>query len=229
MQSFQGSHQPCYQPLCCHPEFKSDRRNRMAKLGKTLSQPSRERNAAMVIPCALFQQDFPWMWTFTGAAIAPRLIGGLIGLPGQAMYHASKHGVIGLTKSAALEYASKGIRINAVCPGTIDTPMVADMLAREPDARKEILRDQPIGRLRRLRKLPLPSFGYAAPVQASSSAMPSPSMAATRRIDEGARSRWALFAVALVADGSPPFANQPRYRSASTSRVKAAEGWRRLG
>src|SRR6266436_4502791 len=84
-----------------------------------------------------------------GAIVNCSSIGGLIGLPGRAMYHASKHGVIGLTKSAALEYASKGIRINAVCPGTIDTPMVADMLAKEPDAMKDILRDQPIGRLGR--------------------------------------------------------------------------------
>ena len=57
--------------------------------------------------------------------------------------------MIGLTKSAALEYASKGIRINAVCPGTIETPMVAEMLAKEPDAMRDILRDQPIGRLGR--------------------------------------------------------------------------------
>ncbi len=84
-----------------------------------------------------------------GAIVNCSSIGGLIGLPGRAMYHASKHGVIGLTKSAALEYASKGIRINAVCPGTIDTPMVAEMLAKEPDAMKEILKDQPIGRLGR--------------------------------------------------------------------------------
>ena len=76
-------------------------------------------------------------------------IGGLIGLPGRAMYHATKHGVIGLTKSAALEYAARGIRINAVCPGTIETPMVAEMLAKEPEAMKEIMRDQPIGRLGR--------------------------------------------------------------------------------
>jgi NAD(P)-dependent dehydrogenase (short-subunit alcohol dehydrogenase family) len=85
----------------------------------------------------------------SGAIVNCSSIGGLIGLPGRAAYHASKHGVIGLTRSAALEYASRGIRINAVCPGTIETPMVAEMLAKEPDAMREILRDQPIGRLGR--------------------------------------------------------------------------------
>ena len=84
-----------------------------------------------------------------GAIVNCSSIGGLIGLPGRAMYHATKHGVIGLTKSAALEYAARGIRINAVCPGTIETPMVAEMLAKEPEAMKEIMRDQPIGRLGR--------------------------------------------------------------------------------
>ena len=85
----------------------------------------------------------------SGAIVNCSSIGGLIGIAGRATYHASKHGVIGLTKSAALEYASKGIRINAVCFGTIETPMVADMLAKEPDAMKDIMRDQPIGRLGR--------------------------------------------------------------------------------
>jgi NAD(P)-dependent dehydrogenase (short-subunit alcohol dehydrogenase family) len=83
----------------------------------------------------------------SGAIVNCSSIGGLIGLPGRAAYHASKHGVIGLTRSAALEYASKGIRFNAVCPGTIETPMVAEMLAKEPEAMKEILKQQPIGRL----------------------------------------------------------------------------------
>jgi NAD(P)-dependent dehydrogenase (short-subunit alcohol dehydrogenase family) len=85
----------------------------------------------------------------SGAIVNCSSIGGLIGLPGRAAYHATKHGVIGLTRSAALEYASRGIRINAVCPGTIDTPMVSEMLQKEPEAMKEILRDQPIGRLGR--------------------------------------------------------------------------------
>jgi NAD(P)-dependent dehydrogenase (short-subunit alcohol dehydrogenase family) len=77
------------------------------------------------------------------------LIGGLVGLPGRGVYHASKHGVLGLTKSAALEYASMGIRINAVCPGTIDTPMVAGMLVTQAEAIKELLKAVPIGRLGR--------------------------------------------------------------------------------
>jgi NAD(P)-dependent dehydrogenase (short-subunit alcohol dehydrogenase family) len=84
----------------------------------------------------------------SGAIVNNSSIAGLIGIAGRAAYHASKHGVIGLTKSAALEYASMGVRINAVCPGTIDTPMVAD-LAKEPDAMKDTLRDLPIGRLGR--------------------------------------------------------------------------------
>jgi NAD(P)-dependent dehydrogenase (short-subunit alcohol dehydrogenase family) len=85
----------------------------------------------------------------SGAIVNCSSLGGLVGLPRRAAYHASKHGVIGLTRSAALEYAPRGIRINAVCPGTIDTPMVADMLDTQPDAMKEIMRDQPIGRLGR--------------------------------------------------------------------------------
>lgn len=83
----------------------------------------------------------------TGAIVNNSSLGGIVGLPGRAIYHATKHGVLGLTKSAALEYAARGIRINAICPGTINTPMVQEMLAKEPEAMKEILRDQTIGRL----------------------------------------------------------------------------------
>jgi NAD(P)-dependent dehydrogenase (short-subunit alcohol dehydrogenase family) len=85
----------------------------------------------------------------SGAIVNCSSIGGLIGLPGRAAYHASKHGVLGLTKSAAVEYAPRGIRINAVCPGTIDTPMVAGMMKREKAAMDEGMKQQVIGRLGR--------------------------------------------------------------------------------
>lgn len=89
----------------------------------------------------------------TGAIVNNSSIGGLIGIPGRAIYHATKHGVIGLTKSAALEYASRGIRINAVCPGAIETPMVAEMVAKEPETMKDIAKEQPIGRLGRTEEI----------------------------------------------------------------------------
>ncbi|MFE4968609.1 glucose 1-dehydrogenase [Streptomyces sp. NPDC056660] len=89
----------------------------------------------------------------SGAIVNCSSLGGLVGLPERAAYHASKHGVIGLTKSAAVEYAPKGIRINAVCPGTIDTPMVSDMLESQADAMAEILKEQPIGRLGRAEEI----------------------------------------------------------------------------
>lgn len=83
----------------------------------------------------------------SGAIVNCSSIGGLVGIAGRGVYHASKHGVLGLTKSAALEYASRGIRINAVCPGIIETPMVAGMLTSQAEAMKELLKDVPIGRL----------------------------------------------------------------------------------
>ncbi|GGZ99428.1 SDR family NAD(P)-dependent oxidoreductase [Streptomyces purpurascens] len=83
----------------------------------------------------------------SGAIVNCSSLGGLVGLPGRASYHASKHGVIGLTTSAALEYAPRGIRVNAVCPGTIDTPMVSDMIAKGELDRAEAEADQPVNRL----------------------------------------------------------------------------------
>jgi NAD(P)-dependent dehydrogenase (short-subunit alcohol dehydrogenase family) len=82
----------------------------------------------------------------SGSIVNCSSLGGLVGLPGRAAYHSSKHGVIGLTKSAAMDYAAHGIRVNAVCPGCIDTPMGDGI---DPDAMKEFLRDQPIGRMGR--------------------------------------------------------------------------------
>jgi NAD(P)-dependent dehydrogenase (short-subunit alcohol dehydrogenase family) len=85
----------------------------------------------------------------SGAIVNCSSIGGLVGIAGRDIYRGSKHGVLGLTKCAALEYASRGIRINAVCPGIIETPMVADMLVREAEAMKELMKDVPMARLGR--------------------------------------------------------------------------------
>src|SRR3979411_773974 len=85
----------------------------------------------------------------SGAIVSNSSLGGLVGVAGRGVYHASKHGVLGLTKSAALEYAARGIRINAICPGIIETPMVAGMLTSEAEAMKEMMKDVPIGRLGR--------------------------------------------------------------------------------
>ena len=85
----------------------------------------------------------------SGAIVNCSSLGGLVGLPGRAAYHASKHGVIGLTSSAALEYAPRGIRVNAICPGTFETPMVAAMIANGELDTAEALANQPIGRFGR--------------------------------------------------------------------------------
>jgi NAD(P)-dependent dehydrogenase (short-subunit alcohol dehydrogenase family) len=85
----------------------------------------------------------------SGAIVNCSSLGGLVGIAERGVYHASKHGVLGMTKSAALEYAARGIRINAVCPGIVETPMVAGMLISQPEAMKELMKEQPIGRLGR--------------------------------------------------------------------------------
>lgn len=73
--------------------------------------------------------------------------GGVTGFPGQAAYIACKHAVIGLTRTAAIDYAAKGIRINAVCQGVIRTPMAEELMRRNPALEKELVRDIPAGRL----------------------------------------------------------------------------------
>ncbi len=79
-----------------------------------------------------------------GAIVNTGSIAGLVGLPTSSAYVAAKHGVIGLTKTAALEYAEAGIRINAVCPGYIKTPMTEDTMRRRGAA---ILGQVPLKRM----------------------------------------------------------------------------------
>ncbi len=85
----------------------------------------------------------------SGAIVNCSSIGGLTGRALMAAYHGTKHGVIGLTRSAALEYATRGVRVNAVCPGTIDTPMVSSMLDSGMLSMDDLLRDLPMKRLGR--------------------------------------------------------------------------------
>jgi len=83
----------------------------------------------------------------TGGAIVNTASGaGLVGYPGQSPYVSSKHGVLGLTKSAALEYGHRGVRVNAVCPGTVLTPMV-ETATQQPGLEEQLVALHPIGRL----------------------------------------------------------------------------------
>jgi NAD(P)-dependent dehydrogenase (short-subunit alcohol dehydrogenase family) len=82
-----------------------------------------------------------------GAIVNSSSIAGLMGAPGRSAYAAAKHGVIGLTRSVGAEYAAKGIRVNAVCPGTIDTPMVHDMVQSGDLNEEEAIKAMPINRL----------------------------------------------------------------------------------
>jgi NAD(P)-dependent dehydrogenase (short-subunit alcohol dehydrogenase family) len=80
-----------------------------------------------------------------GAIVNCSSSAGLIGVPQLSAYVASKHGVVGLTKSAALEYARKNIRVNAVCPGMIDTPMWRRSIS--PEFTQQLLANDPLGRM----------------------------------------------------------------------------------
>lgn len=82
-----------------------------------------------------------------GAIVNCSSQGGLVGIPCIGAYNASKHGIIGLTKSAALEYARQGIRINAICPGTCDTPMVKQAIEESPDQMERVIDAIPLGRV----------------------------------------------------------------------------------
>ena len=86
----------------------------------------------------------------SGAIVNCSSLGGLVGGAERGTYHAAKHGVLGFTKSAALEYAARGIRINAICPGMIQTPMSDQMVAAgQGEALKAMEKNIPMGRVGR--------------------------------------------------------------------------------
>lgn len=81
-----------------------------------------------------------------GAIVNTASVNGLVGNPSQPAYVASKHGVVGLTRTAALRYAKEGVRVNAVCPGVVETPMV-EAVAKVPQYREAMEKMTPMGRM----------------------------------------------------------------------------------
>jgi len=96
------------------------------------------------------KHEIPPMVEQGGGAIVNVSSGaGLVGFAGLPAYVASKHGVVGLTRAAALEYVGDGVRVNAVCPGSTRTPMLEAFMGGDPEIERMMERSAPIGRLAR--------------------------------------------------------------------------------
>ncbi|KQT16225.1 oxidoreductase [Methylobacterium sp. Leaf399] len=96
------------------------------------------------------KHQVPLLLKAGGGAIVNTSSGaGVRGFAGQAAYAATKHGVIGMTRSAALDYAKHGLRINAICPGIVDTPMMQRFTGGTPDGIARVIAQEPVGRMGR--------------------------------------------------------------------------------
>jgi len=94
--------------------------------------------------------EIPAMLEHGGGSIVNTSSGaGVVGIRGQAAYVAAKHGLIGLTKSAALDYAAQGVRVNAICPGIIETPMMDRFSGGTSEGRARVIGQEPVGRMGR--------------------------------------------------------------------------------
>jgi len=93
--------------------------------------------------------EIPAMLERGGAIVNMASGAGLVGFAGLPAYVASKHGVVGLTRAAALEYASQGLRINAICPGSTRTPMLEGFMGGDEQVERMMTRAVPLGRLGR--------------------------------------------------------------------------------
>jgi NAD(P)-dependent dehydrogenase (short-subunit alcohol dehydrogenase family) len=97
-----------------------------------------------------------------GAIVNVSSAAGLIGSAGTVAYTASKHGVIGLTKASALEFAGRNIRINAVCPGFVKTPMLEKIIEAYPGVEKQLIDREPMGRLAQPAEVALAILGLCS-------------------------------------------------------------------
>ena len=94
------------------------------------------------------KHEIPLILKQGGGAIVNTSSGaGIIGIKGSPAYTAAKHGVIGLTRAAALDYAAQNIRVNAICPGYIDTPMMDRFTGGTPEGRAKVIAEEPVGRM----------------------------------------------------------------------------------
>ncbi|MGH2607784.1 MAG: SDR family oxidoreductase [Tepidiformaceae bacterium] len=94
------------------------------------------------------KEEIPLILKQGGGAIVNTSSGaGVIGIKGSPAYTAAKHGVIGLTRATALDYAAQNLRVNAICPGYIDTPMMGRFTGGTVEGRAKVIAEEPIGRM----------------------------------------------------------------------------------